>query len=146
MVRCFVPRLWTIPRVVRDERNRAGFRVDLSFGNEFCPSAVAPMAEQHSREWPFSLRYDEVRRYGTALGNGVSNIVERAVAEFLDHFVMDVERLFRVVVEDVGDRREIDCGLDFGLSVGQRTAQQQGKNATEATHGYLQHYTGSLSL
>ena len=59
------------------------------------------MTEQHRRKWTFSIGNDEIRPNRTAFWTRIANVVEGAVRELFDDVVVDVERLFGVVVEQV---------------------------------------------
>src|SRR3982075_3237240 len=107
MVGSFMPRLRAIPRVVRDEGNRAGSGVKFSFGNEFSPGAVSPMAKKNRSEWALSFRNDQVRPDGAALGTRVGDVMKGAAFKLFEDLVVDVEWLFRVVVEEMGSNQEI---------------------------------------
>ena len=48
-------------------------------------------------------------------GTRVCNVVKGASCELFDELVMDVERLFRIVVEQMRCRLEVGSGLSVGL-------------------------------
>lgn len=100
-----MPRLRAVPRVVRDERNRAGSRVDFRFGNEFGPGTVSPVTEENGREWSLAGWNNQIRCDRTALGTCVGNVMKGATVELLDDLVVDVERLLLVVVEEMSCER-----------------------------------------
>src|SRR5581483_7308557 len=104
MVQCLVPRLRTVPWVVRDERNRSSAGIDFGFRNKFCARAISPVPKEHSCEWTFTLRHYKIRCHGTTLGTGIVDVVKRAPVEFFDHFLADIERLFYVIVEQSRSR------------------------------------------
>src|SRR6202030_2712408 len=67
MVGSFVPRLRAVPRVVRDQGDRASSGINFRFRNEFCPRAISPVAEENRSEWAFSFRDDQICTDGTSL-------------------------------------------------------------------------------
>lgn len=94
-----MPRLWPVPRIIGNERNRAGPGIDLGFGNEFCTRAISPVSEDYGCEGTLSIRNDEVCVDWTIFGTRVGNIEQPTAFELPDDFFRDVDRLLRVVVE-----------------------------------------------
>ena len=95
------------------------------------------MSEQHRRERPFALGYDEIGLHRAALRTVVSNIVQRAIGEFLDDLVGPAQRLLGVVIEKMGGRIRLGGGFGLCLRSGQRCSQEQNQSTSEISHRAL---------
>jgi hypothetical protein len=70
------------------------------------------MAEKNSRERPFALRNDQIRRDRSSLWAGVGNVVKSPSVELFDYLVMDIERRLGVIIE------KVQCSLVIGRCPG----------------------------
>lgn len=122
-----MPRLWPVPRIIGDERNRARPRIDLGFGNELHRRAISPVSEEYGCKGTFSIRNDEVCVDWTTFGAHVGDIEQRAALESLDDPFMDVGGLLRVVVEQMAGSLKIGCVLAIALSRSQRASCQKNR-------------------
>ena len=69
------------------------------------------MAKKNRSEWALSFRNDQVRPDGAALGTCIGNVMQGAAFKLFEDLLVDLERLFRVVLEEMGSSQEIRRGL-----------------------------------
>src|SRR5260370_36637187 len=91
------------------------------------------MAEEHRRERPFTIRDNEISGNRTAVRTRIGNVVKGAVGELFNDLVVDVERLFGIVVEEMDQGLEIAGRPGFGSSGSQSRSEKNGQNITHGT-------------
>src|ERR1700736_3089951 len=110
MIQRFIPWLGSVPWVIRKERHSACLGIDLGFRDEFRAGAVSPVAEKDRGKRSFAFWYHEISIYRPTFWAGISDVMKGAVGELCDDLVLEIQWLFGVVIEEMGQ------GLEVGFS------------------------------
>src|SRR5881397_10818 len=90
---------------IDQQRLGTGARKNKRFGKELRAIALPPAHEDDRRKRTLAWRDDKERGHAAAFRARVGDIVHAATADVLRAVVMEIERCFRVVVEQMNVRR-----------------------------------------